>query len=747
MNQVRALIFCIAISTVIASAQPPPEWARNYGDQFNDFLRDVYLTADGGYAMCGRKQINENNAGSAWIVVTDIAGNVIFSNDYGDLEEREQLWTIIEVEGGGFIAGGHGDRPWSVWVLRVNALGDEIWRRNFGERENGRCHAVIELKAGTFMIAGQDNGQGYLANINDQGGVIWERWYGDRDAVTFYSMRETDNGILVAGTGGEDAYLVMASPEDGEVVWDSFYQSQHMEGEQYNSFRSIISCEGGFVMVGTDQMRMENNNSANWYWFVRIDQNGNTIWNQSFELGELVGRGSKWVWGLTGLPDGGFAGVGWDWSNNGAIIIRIDSAGNLMWSRNYPRDDQNQNGFHAGFFWNAVTTPDGGILAVGGGSVGNERGNGILVKLVPDYSAPHILSIIPDTFEFKTLLGDTILFAVEATDLQNDELSYIWTFGEDTVSTDTSTVVHFEELGDQIIECSVSDIDQTVSVQWLIHVKEFYIDQFSPGSTDLEIRRNSSIDFEHHVRAIEGIEFDYRWEHFGRGGNYEFEGEDSVRFDFDLTGDHVIRAFVVRNNLRDRVEWDVNVQSILWWWWPHELNVSAHIDTTMIFEVFPFSEESDSLGYSWLINNEVIDSDSSSIEIPFPEIGEFEIAAFVREGIEADTIRWTVNILERSFTAEFADLAKLPSSPVLFPPSPNPFNSTVRLSIYLPREDLVLLSVFDINGREVSRLVNGKVGIGNQTFVWYASGFPAGVYIVRMYAGDVSKMMKVVLVR
>jgi len=89
----------------------------------------------------------------------------------------------------------------------------------------------------------------------------------------------------------------------------------------------------------------------------------------------------------------------------------------------------------------------------------------------------------------------------------------------------------------------------------------------------------------------------------------------------------------------------------------------------------------------------------------------------------------------------------LPTTPVLYPASPNPFNSSVKLSMYLPKDGHVSLSIFNINGREVSRFIDGNVGVGNQTFFWNAINFPAGLYVVRMDAGDVSEMQKVVLVR
>jgi len=110
-----------------------------------------------------------------------------------------------------------------------------------------------------------------------------------------------------------------------------------------------------------------------------------------------------------------------------------------------------------------------------------------------------------------------------------------------------------------------------------------------------------------------------------------------------------------------------------------------------------------------------------------------------------DIVDISVHVLDPADNPEYS--APVPRQLELFEPFPNPFNSAVKLSLYLPKQDQVSLSVFDLNGREVSRLVDGIVGVGNQMFVWDAIDFPAGVYIVRMDAGDVSEMRKVVLVR
>jgi len=64
---------------------------------------------------------------------------------------------------------------------------------------------------------------------------------------------------------------------------------------------------------------------------------------------------------------------------------------------------------------------------------------------------------------------------------------------------------------------------------------------------------------------------------------------------------------------------------------------------------------------------------------------------------------------------------------------PNPSVGPARIQYSLPREALVRLSVFDVAGREVARLVEGRSSAGRHVASWNASGprMPAGVYLVR----------------
>jgi hypothetical protein len=89
-----------------------------------------------------------------------------------------------------------------------------------------------------------------------------------------------------------------------------------------------------------------------------------------------------------------------------------------------------------------------------------------------------------------------------------------------------------------------------------------------------------------------------------------------------------------------------------------------------------------------------------------------------------------------------------PSSIILYPPYPNPFNSSLDISYQLPAASLVELKVYDISGREVASIVNGQRSMGEYEVVWNAEGMPSGIYFVELIVdGRWSMAQKVVLVR
>ncbi|MBN8587599.1 MAG: T9SS type A sorting domain-containing protein [Rhodothermia bacterium] len=68
---------------------------------------------------------------------------------------------------------------------------------------------------------------------------------------------------------------------------------------------------------------------------------------------------------------------------------------------------------------------------------------------------------------------------------------------------------------------------------------------------------------------------------------------------------------------------------------------------------------------------------------------------------------------------------------------PNPFNPSTQLSFTLPHAATVRLSVFDLQGKEVAKLVNGTFKeAGSHQVQFDAGNLPSGVYFYRIVAGN-----------
>lgn len=78
---------------------------------------------------------------------------------------------------------------------------------------------------------------------------------------------------------------------------------------------------------------------------------------------------------------------------------------------------------------------------------------------------------------------------------------------------------------------------------------------------------------------------------------------------------------------------------------------------------------------------------------------------------------------------------------------PNPFNPATTIRFSLPKAEHVTLKVFDVTGREVVTLVEGKMAAGEHQVIFEAGGLPSGMYFYQIQSGSFSQTRKAVLMR
>ena len=78
---------------------------------------------------------------------------------------------------------------------------------------------------------------------------------------------------------------------------------------------------------------------------------------------------------------------------------------------------------------------------------------------------------------------------------------------------------------------------------------------------------------------------------------------------------------------------------------------------------------------------------------------------------------------------------------------PNPFNPETRIDFALPEAGLTRLTIYDIRGREVVRLIDGELSAGYHELKWDASDAASGIYFYRLTSGDFVKTKKMLLLK
>ncbi|MDD3966954.1 MAG: T9SS type A sorting domain-containing protein [Candidatus Neomarinimicrobiota bacterium] len=83
----------------------------------------------------------------------------------------------------------------------------------------------------------------------------------------------------------------------------------------------------------------------------------------------------------------------------------------------------------------------------------------------------------------------------------------------------------------------------------------------------------------------------------------------------------------------------------------------------------------------------------------------------------------------------------------LLPNYPNPFNPVTTISYELTEKNLTTLSVYDLQGREITRLVNDTQNAGLYQVSFDGSAISSGVYICRLVSGADTQIIKMLLLR
>ncbi len=275
----------------------------------------------------------------------------------------DEAKAIIETKDGGYLVAGktisYGNDGEDIWLIKIDKNGNKIWDKTFGGSRSDEANAIIETKDGGYLVAGKTSSYSYgnyypdawLIKIDKNGNKIWDKTFGGSRSDGANAIIETkDGGYLVAGYNDfnhdykKDAWLIKID-KNGNKIWDKTFGG----GELH----SIIETrDGGYLAAGTTRLYNDD-----YVWIIKIDKNGNKIWDRTFGGSEFDGANA-----IIETKDGGYlvAGFTYSYGNGGSDVwlIKLDKNGNKIWDRTF--GGSRTDGANA-----IIETKDGGYLVAG----------------------------------------------------------------------------------------------------------------------------------------------------------------------------------------------------------------------------------------------------------------------------------------------------------------------------------------------------------------------------------------------
>ena len=230
-----------------------------------------------------------------------------------------------------------------IKVSKLTAGGEEIWAVTHGGFNNDFPNSGIVLEDGSFVIVGTTGSftdtpsrDVYLLKMNPNGEILWTHSYGGGGTDEGTGIKQTPEGdfIITAntesfGAGEMDGWL-LKTDSDGNLLWD-----QTFGGSDIDTFAEVdVAADGGYILTGGTYSF--STGSEEDLWLIKTDMSGNEIWTQTFGVADRIDSGRD----VAATADG-YVAVGiYDndpanapQATGEALFIKVDLDGNLVWNQ------------------------------------------------------------------------------------------------------------------------------------------------------------------------------------------------------------------------------------------------------------------------------------------------------------------------------------------------------------------------------------------------------------------------------
>ncbi|MGV0831949.1 T9SS type A sorting domain-containing protein [Empedobacter brevis] len=341
----RTLFFIIYLSFTSSIFAQSIKWERKIENKKQDYLSDVITTIDQQYLVSGSSNTNERNF-DFHIIKLNQQGNTVWNKFFGG-DKNDFLNTSISLTDGSFILAGssYSNRSFDknfdnmglsdTWLIKIDENGNEIWQKSLGTNYKEEVKKVTLTSKSDLILAldtkidlpevGKNNVQ--LIQLDSKGDFVKDIFISTRVSDNIESLVSTQDGGVILGIYsrsethakggnnlevsldsvqnnyrkfntttiihkndkfyGEGDYWILKFDSDLNLEWQKTFG-----GDKDDHLRNIAETEDGYLIVGESNSNISGNkktDNENFTdsWNIKVDKNGNEIWQKSYDFGKI----------------------------------------------------------------------------------------------------------------------------------------------------------------------------------------------------------------------------------------------------------------------------------------------------------------------------------------------------------------------------------------------------------------------------------------------------------------------------
>ena len=387
------------------------DWDNTVDSFGSDRPSSIIQSADGGYMVLStssgangdKSEASIGDSADLWVIKLDQNGNFVWDHTIGGTHNDISWGNIIQTSDGGYLIGGEsfssisGDKSENsrgnsdCWIVKLDSSGEVVWDKTYGGNErDGVAHLLETPDGGYLIVAYSESGISgdrldplkgtndiWVIKTDNNGNLEWQKTIGslsiDRPTSALYT---SDGGYLIGAHSVSDAngdkteesnglsdYWIIKLDLNGNIIWD-----RSIGGSRTETLTVIKETpDNGYVLGGHSDSNTSGDKSDDGqgnmdFWVVKINQSGDVQWDRT--MGDV---GEDLLFGMDITPAGNILIGGSTY-----ITVPLDETNNTygrdfrLFSLNSTGDIINETtikGYASDRLAELATTSDGGAIA------------------------------------------------------------------------------------------------------------------------------------------------------------------------------------------------------------------------------------------------------------------------------------------------------------------------------------------------------------------------------------------------